>query len=386
MNQQRLHLQADRIEWVLYTHKAPARVTGGRVTPRTIQFHLTPAPTTKIAQVERLCEEIALALGASSARIARLNGQLSVEVPRADTRGLRFLELADRVRTHAQLDQIVANPGTALLGLDTAGVPVLLRLGAPDVPHVLIAGTTGSGKTEAAKTMLASMMLFQKPRDLQLIVVDPKGSAFKLFEQLPHLLCPIIKNVEDALANLEWLVAEMQRREEGEIARPRVVLLLDELADLLMQGGREVEDQLTRLVQRGRSAGISVIACTQKPTSAAVGSLVKANFPVRLVGKVTSAVEAHVAAGLAGTGAEKLAGRGDFILIAGGEKLRLQVAHLPSADHGDFRARVDASSRHPRDYRVRASEPGTPYAPQGASEVHDASLLPSWLGRMARVG
>lgn len=171
---------------------------------------------------------------------------------------------------------------------------------------------------------------------------DPKGSAFHLFEQAPHLLCPIVRNVEDAAANLEWLVGEMQRREENSILRPRIVLLLDELADLLMQGGRNLEDNLTRIVQRGRSAGISVIACTQKPTSSAVGSLVKANFPVRLVGKVTSAVEAHVASGVAGSGAEKLAGRGDFILIAGGERIRLQIAHLPNSDDGEFRTRVSS--------------------------------------------
>ncbi len=340
MNQQRLHLQADRIEWVLYTHKAPARVTGGRVTHNTVQFHLAPAPTTKIAQVERLSEEIALALGAPSARVARMNGQLSVEVPRRSSGAVRFLELVEQVKSNGALLNMLPSPGTALLGLDTEGVPVLVRLGSPDVPHVLIAGTTGSGKTEAAKTILASVALFQRPRDLQLAIVDPKGSAFKLFEHLPHLLCPVIKNIEDALAHLEWLVTEMERREENRVSRPRIILLLDELADLLMQGGREVENQLTRLVQRGRSAGISVIACTQKPTSAAVGSLVKANFPVRLVGKVTSAMEAHVATGLSGTGAEKLSGRGDFILIAGGEKLRLQIAHLPATDYAEFRART----------------------------------------------
>ncbi len=340
MNQQRLHLQADRIEWVLATHKAPARVTGGRVTPRTIQFHLTPAPTTKIAKVESLSEEIALALGTSSARVARSNGHLSIEVPRHAGRGLSFLDLAGRVCGDAALARVMSVPATAMLGLDTEGVPLFLRLSAPDVAHVLIAGTTGSGKTEAAKTILGSLVYFQKPRELQLIVVDPKGTSFKLLEHLPHLLCPIIKNIEDAIANLEWLVDEMQRREANEIARPRIVLAIDELADLLMQGGREVENNLTRLVQRGRSAGISVIACTQKPTSSAVGSLVKANFPVRLVGKVTSASEALVASGVAGSGAEKLAGRGDFILISGGNKFRLQVAHLPSEDYGAFRANV----------------------------------------------
>lgn len=338
MDRQRLYLQADRIEWVLATHKSPARVTGGRVTARTIQFHLAPAPTTKVAQVERLSEEIALALGASSARVARVHGLLSIEVPRADGRATRLVDLANEVRGNVELARTLSVPGTALLGRDAAGLPILLRLGAPDVAHLLIAGTTGSGKTEAAKTILGSLVYFQKPRELQAIVVDPKGSAFQVFEHLPHLLCPIVKNVEDASANLEWLVTEMQRREAHAITRPRIVLTLDELADLVMQGGRAVEQNLTRLVQRGRSAGICVIACTQKPTSSAVGSLVKANFPARLVGKVTSALEAHVASGLAGTGAEKLAGRGDFILIAGGENLRVQIAHLPASDYEAFRA------------------------------------------------
>lgn len=345
MNQQRLHYQADRIEWILATHKAPVRVTGGCVTPRTIQFNLSPSPTTKVQKVESLSEEIALALGASSARVSRRNGQLHVEIPRLDTRPLRFFDLCAQVRKDEAMARALANPGTALLGMTTEGVPLLLRVAAPDVAHVLIAGTTGAGKSQTAKSLIASLALFQRPRDVQLIIIDPKGNDYKLFEHLPHLLCPIVKQVEDAIANLEWLVEEMQRREEQSITRPRVVLLIDELADLMLQGGAEVELNLTRLVQRGRSAGISVIACTQKPTSAALGSLVKANFPVRLVGKVTSASEALVAAGLAGTGAEKLAGRGDFLLVAGGEKIRFQVAHLSQADYDQFDSEVASQAR-----------------------------------------
>lgn len=337
MDQQQLHLQADRIEWVLFTHKAPARVTGGRVTPHVVQFHLSPAPTTKIAKVESLAEEIALALGAPNARIARTDGHLSVEIPRPRTRPLLLLDLIKQIKGNKDMDRIMVTPGTALLGLDTDGVPVLLRLGSPDVCHVLIAGTTGSGKTEAAKTLLASLLLFQKARDVQVIVIDPKGSAYRMFEGYPHLLCPIIKQVDDAKANLEWLVQEMQRREERGEVRPRIVVVVDELADLLMQGGRQVQENLTRIVQRGRSAGLSVIACTQKPTSDAVGSLVKANFPVRLVGRVTSAVEAHVATGVAASGAEKLVGRGDFILVAGGERIRLQVARLSNPNLSEYR-------------------------------------------------
>ncbi len=340
MNRQKLHHQADKIEYVLATHKAPARVTGGRVTPRTIQFHVAPSATTKVSKVENLSEEIALALNASSARVSRANGQINIEIPRDDIQPLRLLDLCAQVQKDAAMAQALSVAGTTLLGMAVDGVPLLLRVSAPDVAHVLIAGTTGSGKSEAARTMLASLMLYQRPRDVQIIIVDPKASEFRHFEHLPHLCCPIIKNVEDAVANLEWLVEEMTRRQEQMIVRPRIVLVIDELADLLMQGGDQVEGYLTRLVQRGRSAGISVIGCTQKPTASVLGGLVKANFPVRLVGKVTSANEALVASGVAQSGAEKLMGRGDFLLIANGEKIRVQIAHIPANDYDAFRHRI----------------------------------------------
>jgi S-DNA-T family DNA segregation ATPase FtsK/SpoIIIE len=120
----------------------------------------------------------------------------------------------------------------------------------------------------------------------------------------------------------------MERRDREMIERPRIIVVMDELADLLQMCGSELEARLTRLLQRGRSAGFSVVACTQKPAAQVVGSLVKANFPVRLVGRVASTDDARVAAGIGGTGAEKLAGRGDFLLIAGGQVIRFQSAYI----------------------------------------------------------
>lgn len=333
----RLHFQADQIEWLLATHKAPARVTGGRVTARTIQFHLAPAPTTKISRVENLAQEIALLLQVSSARILRENGVLQVEIPRSDARNLRFLELCAQAERDNAMLRVLRVPGTTLVGMGADGMPLLLRLGVPDVPHVLIAGTTGSGKSQAARTLLASLVLYQPAREIQLLVIDPKASDFRVFETSPHLLCPIVRTVDDARERLEWLVEEMERRQAADVKRPLVIVLLDELADLLMQGGGAMQDLVARLVQRGRSAGISVLACTQKPTAGVLGSLVKGNFPVRLVGKVPSAHEALVAAGVAKSGAETLAGRGDFLLIANGDKLRVQIAHLPFADDDALR-------------------------------------------------
>ncbi len=337
MLQRRLHHQADQIEWLLATHKAPARVTGGRVTPRTIQFHLAPAPTTKISRVENLAEEIALLLKVSSARILRQDGALHIEIPRLDARALRFLELCAQAERDALFMRALRVAGTTLVGMGMDGIPMLLRLGVPDVPHVLIAGTTGSGKSQAARTLLASLVMYQPAREIQLLIIDPKASDFRAFQGAPHLLCPIVQNVEDARERLEWLADEMARRQTARVNRPRIILLIDELADLLMQGGSAIENLLARLVQRGRSAGICVIGCTQKPTAGVLGTLVKANFPVRLVGKVTSAHEALVAAGVSKSGAEQLAGRGDFLLIAQGEKMRVQIAHLPTSDDDAFR-------------------------------------------------
>lgn len=340
MNKRRLHLQADCIEAVLLNHKAPARVTGGRVTPRTIQFHLQLAPLTKLGKVEALSEEIALALDAPAARVVRSNGRINVEVPRQDNKNVRFLDLAAQLQRDRQLQRMLQVPGTALLGLDAEGIPLLVRLASPEVTHILIAGTTGSGKTEVTRTVLASLIYFQKAREIQLVLVDPKGNAFKLFEGLPHVLGDAAKTVEEALSHLRWLEAEMDRRQGEGITRPRIVLAIDELSDLLMQGGQEFQVHLTRLAQRGRSAGISIVACAQKPTSSAVGSLVKANFPVRLVGKVTSADEARIASGVGATGAERLAGRGDFILVAAGETVRFQAGYIAPEDYGLFRDTV----------------------------------------------
>lgn len=332
MEKRLLNFQADKIEMVLAAHQAPARVWGGRLTPRTIQFHLAPAANTKLTKLEALTEEVALALGTSTARLTRTNGTLSLEVPRTDSRFVSLAELDARLEKDEGLRRALASAGTAILGLDAEGVPLLLRLGSPDVAHCLIAGTTGSGKTELARTLVASLVMHQKPRDLQLALFDPKAHGLALFAPMPHLLFPIASESEELLGRLGYLVAEMERRDHERVERPRIVVVIDELADVLQSCGAPVEGLLTRLAQRGRSAGISVVACTQKPSARAVGTLMRANFPVRLVGRVTSADDARVAAGIGGTGAEKLAGRGDFLLVAGGQVIRFQAAQVSARD------------------------------------------------------
>lgn len=319
-----LEYQADQIEAVLASHRAPVRVTGGSVLPQLVQFDLAPGQGVSVRKVQQCSEEVALALGVPSARVSRQGGNLFLQVPHPAPKPVRLLDLQPRL-THVP-------PATAILGMDETGTPLLLRLPSPEVSHVLIAGTTGSGKTVLLRSMVLSLAMNNQPRRLQMALLDPKGHGFGPLCDLPHLLRPVVTRATDALVLLADLVQEMERRDRTGISRPRIVVVIDELADLALVGGRAMERFLTRLVQRGREAGIHLIACTQKPTAALVGSLVKANFPARLVGAVVSPEDAKVATGVAGTGAERLSGRGDFLLVVRGEVVRLQAAYVSAKE------------------------------------------------------
>jgi S-DNA-T family DNA segregation ATPase FtsK/SpoIIIE len=319
-----LNFQADRIEHVLASHRVPVRVHGGSVTPRWIRFLLTPAVGAKIATVRNLSEELALALGAQEVRVARDGESLAVEVPRPDPEPVRLLPL---LRSLTSLPPI-----TACLGLTDDGRPLLLRLPSPEVAHVLVCGTTGSGKTELMRAMLLSLALTNRQSKLQLALIDPKSRGFMPLAGLPHVIDDIASDAASALTLLDKLIVEMERRDAEGISSPHIVVAVDEMLDLLVVGGKPVEAALTRISQRGREAGMHLIAGAQKPSSSALGPMLKANFPVRLVGRVGSAEDARVASGQAGTGAEKLLGRGDFLAVTAGQTLRFQAAWIPAAD------------------------------------------------------
>ena len=383
----KLEFQADRIEAVLSLHKVPARVTGGTVTPRWVRFQVLPAVGAKISKIRNLSEELAAALDAPSCRVSRRGAAVAVEVPRDDPQPVRLLPLYNqltgkneerrmkneerrmkneerRIETRDSAFSILHSshsshsspipPVTAILGLAEDGAPLLIRLPSPDVAHILVAGTTGSGKTMLLQTMILSLAMTNPAnqrigesatgestnwrladsltRSIAMVLIDPKGHAFSLFEGLPHLARPVVRDVEETTEAFQSLVHLMERR--GGVRNPQsaVVVVIDELADLLMMGGKAVQGPLTRLTQRGREAGIHIIAATQKPTTAVLGPLVKANFPVRLVGRVTSAGDALTASGWSGTGAERLLGRGDFIAVAEGRVTRFQAAHVSPAE------------------------------------------------------
>jgi S-DNA-T family DNA segregation ATPase FtsK/SpoIIIE len=328
-----LHFQADQIESVLASHRVNGRITGGSVTPQLVRFHLAPALGTRVSQITKLSEELALSLGAATCRVVRRGPTIDLEFPRHERGIVRLFDLSERLSN--------VPPYTTILGLDGEGTPLLLRLASPEVPHVLVSGTTGSGKTALARSMIASLAHHNSPADLGLLLIDPKGRGYAPFASLPHLMAPVAQTPEDAIAMLEWLVVEMERRDRERITLPRIVTFIDELADLALVGGQAVTNALTRISQRGREAGLHLVCCTQKPSTSIIGSLVKANFPARLVGSVASAEDAKVAAGIARSGAERLAGRGDFLLVVQGTTHRLQAAfcseaeisqHLPSGD------------------------------------------------------
>jgi S-DNA-T family DNA segregation ATPase FtsK/SpoIIIE len=350
---QMLEFQADRIEAVLQLHKVEARVTGGTVTPRWVRFQVLPAVGAKISRIKGLSEELAAALDAANCRVSRRGAAVSVEVPRNDPQPVRLWPLYGQL-TDQPNGRPAIPPITAVLGLAEDGAPLLIRLPSPDVAHILVAGTTGSGKTVLLQTMILSLAMANPARSLALVLIDPKSHAFKPFGALPHLARPVIWRVEEALEALHSLVRLMERRGLG--SGPHVVVVIDELADLLMMGGKPVQQALTRLTQRGREAGIHVIAATQKPTTAVLGPLVKANFPVRLVGRVTSVEDARTATGWSGTGAERLMGRGDFLAVAEGRVTRFQVAHVSPAEIQDAVNHLAASFRAPAVPRL--SPPG----------------------------
>lgn len=322
MQRRELEAKADAIEMILHEHKAPGRVTGGHVTPRWVQFLLQTNPGVKISRVESLSREIAVALGAPSARVTTQGNAVRIEVPRSDPQPLKLFSLSARIPPSR------IPFGTAVLGLADDGAPLLIRLPSPDVAHVLAAGTTGSGKTALLQTIIMSLALLNHRRQMQFVLIDPKGRAFEPMAGLPHLLRPIVTQPDQAVRALMDLVNLMEQRDRSRVTDPRVIVAIDELADLMQTGGPAILESLARLVQRGREAGIHVIGATQKPSSAVIGPLVKANFPVRLVGRVVSAEDARVAGGVGGTGAEKLTGRGDFVAVYGPGLIRFQAAYI----------------------------------------------------------
>lgn len=319
INEQILNLLCDRIEQRLSAVSTDIRIVGSKTLPQFLEFIALPVGSTTYKAIAARHEDIALAIGRPEVRIAQDGVFVSIQVPINERRKV----LATKLMPHLQ-------PGhTALLGQDEKGQVIQVKLSSPAISHVLIAGTTGSGKTELAKTMLCSLVQRHKPHQLGLIVIDPKRRENKTFEQLiaPNLLFPIATSEVAIVNTLHQTVNLVDRRKVGDDKNIRMVILVDEMADICASGGAEVVNLLTHLVARGREVDVHLIGCTQKPTARSIDTVMKANFPFRIVMKVMSPDDAKVAAGVAGTGAEHLTGSGDAVACYSGMVKRFQAAY-----------------------------------------------------------
>lgn len=282
-------------------------------------FALERRKDTKVRDVVKLADEIDEALTENRMKPTQCRFDtlpLRAMTPRRKpetTDVLRVLQqLAPKVRGRGQLVTLLGE----VIKTDRA-LPSVVDLAQPTTPHMLIAGTTGSGKTTLLVGLVASLSILNDTRRLRLHVLDPKGVDLHVLDGLPGMAHAVVRDAETSVDVLRDIVAEMDRRKARGVADPdnRIVVVIDEMADLIDVAGDDVVRSIQRLLQAGRGLGIHVIGATQKPLSSVVGSLAKANFPLRMVGRVMSKSDANTAAGIADTGAERLPGLGAFVKV-----------------------------------------------------------------------
>jgi len=307
-----------RLAWVLSAHGVPFQFGATEVAYRYAVFGGAQAVGTRVEQVEKLAENLAQAADVPAVVVGRRGATVTISVP-LPAEFCRRVNFPDGWPGQ--------QPVAALLGRDSAGGWLLLNLASEQTPHVLIAGTTGCGKSALARTMIASLAWSSTLEELRLALVDPTGCNYVELAGLPHVQVAAQDAVE-GVAVLRWGLDQLQERRATWTGRAaHLVIFVDELADLAMES-REVVATMTRIIQIGRQFRVHLVGCTQKPMADVIGPLVKANFPVRIVGSVTSPQDANVAAGLSGSKAERLTGRGDMVLVQGGRFRRFQAAWL----------------------------------------------------------
>ncbi len=299
---------------------------GANVGPRVTQYTLKPPTGVKLTRITALENNLALDLAAHSIRIeAPIPGKraVGIEVPNVKAATVRISSLLQSSEFAA-----IKSPLGFVIGKDIAGKPIVADLA--KMPHLLVAGQTGSGKSVMINTILTSLLYRNSPSDLKLILVDPKQVEMAPYQDIPHLLTPVINEPEKCISALKWAVAEMERRlrtmaevgkrniieynnlkkEEG---MPYIVVVIDELADLMMMAARDVEALIVRLAQKARAAGIHLVLATQRPSVDVITGLIKANVPARIAFTVASQVDSRTI--IDQVGAEKLLGRGDMLLL-----------------------------------------------------------------------
>jgi DNA segregation ATPase FtsK/SpoIIIE, S-DNA-T family len=340
--------------------------------PVITMYEYAPASGVKVSKIVNLQDDLALVMRALSVRVAPIPGKpvVGIEIPNAHRETVRLHDLLDSDVMRASDSKV-----SLALGKDILGRPVVTDLAL--IPHLLIAGATGSGKSVGLNSMICSLLFRATPAEVKLIMIDPKMLEFSMYEGIPHLLIPVVTNAKQAALALRRVVEEMERRYHLLAARgvrhiaqynqviaqeatqrsapalspeaeekaapverlPYLVVVIDELSDLMMVSSREVEDALTRIAQMARAAGIHLIVATQRPSVDVLTGIIKANFPARISFQVTSKTDSRTI--LDANGAERLLGRGDLLFLGPGTS-RLQRVHSAYVSEAEITRLVEA--------------------------------------------
>ncbi len=322
----------------LEAHGVQGSLVNSHIGPRITRYDLKLNKGSKVKKVLALQPEMALACKAPYVRISAIpeTGIIGIEIPNETPETVDFRRI---LNTSEWQDSKAYLP--LMVGVDVTGQPIVKDLA--DMPHLLVAGSTGSGKSVALRTMLNGLLTARTPDEMQLVIVDPKRVEFSGYGSVPHLMAPIVTEAEDTVGVLRGLVQEMENRyallqnrgvrdlvELENLKKEtfsRIVVIIDELADLVLSPfGKEIELELVKLAQKSRASGIYLIAATQRPVVKVISGLIKANFPARMAFRVPAAVDSKIV--LDTTGAEELLGQGDMLFLAPGypKPIRVQGA------------------------------------------------------------
>ncbi|WP_408011908.1 DNA translocase FtsK [Roseibium suaedae] len=363
MSQEQLEQNAGMLESVLEDFKVRGEIIHVRPGPVVTLYEFEPAPGVKSSRIVNLADDIARSMSAVSARVAVVPGRnvIGIELPNVERETVYFRELIDSSDFRNSSCKL-----PLCLGKTIGGEPVIAELA--KMPHLLVAGTTGSGKSVAINTMILSLLYRLKPEECRLIMIDPKMLELSIYDDIPHLLTPVVTDPKKAVTALKWAVREMEDRyrkmarlgvrningfnqrsavasQKGEpvfvtvqtgfdrdtgeplyeqvemdlTPMPYIVIIVDEMADLMMVAGKEIEGTIQRLAQMARAAGIHLITATQRPSVDVITGTIKANFPTRISFQVTSKIDSRTILGE--QGAEQLLGMGDMLHMSGGGRI-----------------------------------------------------------------
>ena len=381
---------ARKIEETLQSFGVEARVAEVNLGPAVTQYALELALGTKVSKITSLANDLALATEAPT-------GQIRIEAP-IPGRNLVGIEIPNRSLEVVTLRTMLASSAmqksksklVISMGLDVSGNPIIADIA--KMPHVLVAGTTGSGKSVLVNSFICSLLFRASPQEVKLILIDPKRVEFTSFNGIPHLLTPVIVEVEKILSALKWAMGEMDRRYRlfaergvrniesynelsGFQALPYIVIVVDELADLMMFAPVEVEDAIARIAQMARATGIHLVIATQRPSVNVITGLIKANIPARIAFNVSSMIDSRVI--IDSPGAEKLLGRGDMLYIPPDQAkpTRIQGAFVSEKE---VKKLVDflKSNNYPVEYTEEVTNQPLPLKGRGVGGASDGGKDP----------